>query len=72
MAQELDFEHKRLLSTPAAARFLAIGSGTLANWRLDNKGPKYLRAGRKILYDIRDLNEWIETQKIDPRKVSEK
>ena len=35
---------------------------TLAKWRFEGRGPKYFKAGSKVLYRGRDLNLWIESQ----------
>jgi len=37
-----------------------ISTRTLANWRTQGKGPKYIRRGGKIFYPVKFLNEWDE------------
>ena len=57
-----------LLTPREAAEFLRISEATLSTWRSrrgrvarDGKpGPRFLRAGRKILYRQRDLEEFLE------------
>ena len=66
MEKEVECGGIRLLTTPAAAMILGIRPGTLYNWRADNKGPKYFKAGGKVLYDKKDLHKWIEDKKVDP------
>jgi len=43
-----------LLPKEAAER-LRLSIGTLANWRVQGGGPKYIKFGRKVLYPLREL-----------------
>ena len=54
----------RFLSTEQAAAYLGIGRRTLDNWRSQNQGPDYSRAGRRILYDIDDLVAFLDRSKV--------
>jgi hypothetical protein len=47
------------LRTPAAARYLALSSSTLAKMRLQGDGPIFLKLNRAVAYDIRDLDAWL-------------
>lgn len=47
------------LSSRKAAEFLATTPGVLAVWRSRGDGPPYARIGRKIVYRVRDLNEFL-------------
>lgn len=40
----------------------------LAQWRHRCKGPAFYRLGRKIIYRGADLNEWAESQRVEPDK----
>ncbi len=33
---------------------------TLNNWRWQKKGPKYIKAGKRILYRVRDIQRFLE------------
>jgi helix-turn-helix protein len=35
---------------------------TLANWRSAGKGPKFIKAGHKILYRVADVHQWLESR----------
>ncbi len=48
----------RKLSVQEAARFLGLSVSTLNKMRLNGTGSRYLKLGRRVLYDIRDLQEW--------------
>ena len=40
----------------------------LAQWRYRKFGPAWISIGRKILYLGRDLNSWLEENRIDPNR----
>lgn len=40
----------------------AIGTGTLANWRAQGKGPKFTKLGVKVAYRVADVFEYEQTQ----------
>lgn len=46
------------LCVERAADFLGLSVSTLNKMRLNGNGPRYLKLGRRVLYDIRDLEEW--------------
>lgn len=58
-----------LLDNAAAARFLGLGERTLENWRGQGTGPAFLRIGRSVRYDPRDLAAWIDANRF--RSTSE-
>jgi predicted DNA-binding transcriptional regulator AlpA len=51
-------EHSRL-RTPAAADYLGYSESTLEKKRLTGDGPPFIRLGRAIVYDTRDLDRWL-------------
>lgn len=55
-------ETEDLITDEAAAEFLHISKGTLAQWRYLGTGPRYFKVGRKILYRRSTLVEWLEAQ----------
>ena len=48
----------RKLCVQEAAHFLGLSVSTLNKMRLNGTGPRYLKLGRRVLYDMRDLEEW--------------
>lgn len=56
---------KRLLSTEEAALYLGVATKTLYNQSAPNADKKFPvkpnRIGRKVLWDIRDLDRYIES-----------
>ncbi len=52
------------LNTLQAAEFLGIQKNTLEVWRCYKKGPKYSKIGRRVLYDIKDLEEYFQENNV--------
>ncbi len=46
------------LPTPDAAVLAGVSPKTLENMRSAGGGPKYLKLGRKVAYDPRDIEAW--------------
>ncbi|MGR3551594.1 MerR family transcriptional regulator [Pseudooceanicola sp.] len=38
----------------------------LAQWRHRNRGPAFIRIGRRIAYHGTDLNAYLNAQRVDP------
>jgi hypothetical protein len=56
------------LNDVQAAAFLGLKSAqTLRNWKHLGKGPRYSKpGGRRVIYRIRDLEEFLEKNQVDP------
>ena len=55
------------LYLPTDPEIQRLGSySTLASWRSEGRGPRYVKIGGRVMYRGRDLNEWIEAQTVDP------
>ena len=46
---------RKKMNTIQAADFFGLKPNTLEIWRCRDKGPKYIKLGRRVLYDIADL-----------------
>lgn len=42
-----------------AAIYTGFSEGTLANWRVDGKGPAFMKRGGRIFYLKPILDEWL-------------
>ena len=50
-----------------AARYLGVSGAVLRLWRSEGKGPRYFRAGEKLVrYRRADLDSWIEARLSGP------
>jgi len=46
--------------TPQQCREIyGLNPGTLANMRLNKVGPKYYKLGKKVLYRVEDIEQWL-------------
>ena len=53
----------RYLDTGRAAAYLGIGASLLNRLRAAGGGPRYTRVRRRVIYDRRDLDTWMERRK---------
>lgn len=51
---------EQLLTAPEAADYLRQAASTLATWRVNGVGPKYVRLGRRVLYRASDLAAYVD------------
>ena len=61
----------QLLSDIEAAPVIGLKTATLRKRRLLGKPPKYLKVGRKCLYRLRDLQEYLRECERHPREGHE-
>jgi len=47
------------LRTPSAAEYIGVSPKTLEKWRLTGAGPRYAKLGGAVIYDDRDLDEFV-------------
>lgn len=47
-----------LLNTADAAPRVGVSPGTLENWRVAGIGPKFIKSGRRVMYDPADIEAW--------------
>jgi predicted DNA-binding transcriptional regulator AlpA len=48
-----------LLTPDAAGAVLGIARQTLARWRVEGKGPPYVKLGSRVAYRRAALNAWV-------------
>ncbi|SKB74897.1 helix-turn-helix transcriptional regulator [Sphingopyxis flava] len=61
MTEPLEPDGPRYLRTPDAALHLGLSARTLEKHRCFGTGPKYLKLGGRIVYEISDLDAWAGT-----------
>lgn len=47
------------LNVSEAAFYLGVSESTLNTWRTRSMGPRYVRLGRKVLYRVEALNDYL-------------
>ncbi|MBM4073845.1 MAG: helix-turn-helix domain-containing protein [Planctomycetes bacterium] len=53
----------RRLRAPQAAQRLGLSNSTLAKLRMSGLGPRYMKLGRCVVYDLADLDTWAASRK---------
>jgi len=48
-----------LLSTQKLSELIGVSQSTLARWRTEGCGPAFMKAGRKVLYDSKNIEIWL-------------
>jgi hypothetical protein len=54
-----------LLTPQQTAEQLHVAPATLAGWRVRRSGPPFVRLGRKVLYDSRDVTAWLNSRRVE-------
>lgn len=52
------------LSTAEAAEYAGIPANTLRYYRHRDSGPASYKVGTRVVYDVADLNTWLDAQKV--------
>ena len=61
---EIVIDGRKLLGERRVAEMLGCSPRTLQRRRMEGKGPAFTKIGRKVFYELNDLQEWIESGKI--------
>ncbi len=54
---------KRLHTVKEAAAYLRCGVSTLNKLRVSGGGPRYTKLSARVLYDMSDLDQWVDDNK---------
>ncbi len=58
------------LNTQEAAALLGVQPCTLERWRCMKRGPRYAKLGSRVMYDIRDLEDWFASRSLHTRDTA--
>lgn len=56
----------QLVSSKQAAQILGVSESTLRYWRSIATGPPWVKLGRRALYDLADLVEFVARRRRNP------
>jgi excisionase family DNA binding protein len=51
-----------LLTQPEAADYLRLSERTLERLRVNGGGPRFIKAGRRVLYRAEDIEAWVQSR----------
>jgi predicted DNA-binding transcriptional regulator AlpA len=54
---------RRILRTRDAANYVGLAASTLEKARLTGWGPRFVKLGRSVGYDVQDLDRWLDERK---------
>lgn len=60
----MEEEKAVFMSDKDVSKLLRIGRQTLSNWGSQQKGPRYVRSGRLVRYDVNDVLAFMEARKV--------
>ena len=49
----------QVVNNSGAAHHLGLSESTLNKLRLTGGGPIFIKLGRRVLYDVKDLEDWL-------------
>lgn len=51
-----------LLEIDDVSAILHVSRSLLAKWRMHGRGPRFMKVGRRILYEAGEVRRWLEAQ----------
>lgn len=51
-----------LLQIEDVTALLHVSRSLLAKWRMVGRGPRFMKAGRRVLYERGEIRRWLEAQ----------
>jgi predicted DNA-binding transcriptional regulator AlpA len=52
----------KVITAKLAASFVGLSESTLAKLRISGNGPTYCKLGRRVVYRVADLEEWLQSR----------
>lgn len=43
--------------------YLSVPVATIYDWRVDGRGPRGVRVGRRVMFLISDVDEWVRARR---------
>jgi hypothetical protein len=66
------WDSEKLINESEVAKWLNKNIQTLRNWRVDGKGPKFIKDSRSINYRVYTVKEWIKSKEVQSTSYAEK
>lgn len=57
-------ELRPLLSIEQTCNYLGVSGETMAHWRVSGSGPKFIKVNRRIAYDPKDIEDWLDARRV--------
>ena len=56
-------EKEEYFNTKEVAKYMKISPRTIERWRTEGQGPEYHKVGRKVIYNVSDINAYLASNK---------
>ncbi len=56
-------QYDQRLPVEGAANYTGLSSSTLNKLRVSGGGPAYLKLGRRVAYNVADLDDWLDSKR---------
>ncbi|MGP8321433.1 MAG: helix-turn-helix domain-containing protein [Methanosarcinaceae archaeon] len=66
MKNEIELSKKRFMSKKELSLFLNISIYTIDAWVSEKREIPHIKMGRRVLFDMTDINNWLKDNKIYP------
>ena len=57
---------QQLFTDVDVARYCGVAPVTLRRWRLEGRGPRFVRLGRSVKYRLEDVEAWLKSREEVP------
>lgn len=61
---------KQRIPEKEAAPYIGMSRMFLRISRMRGTGPTYLKLGRSVRYDVRDLDSWLESRRVNTGEIA--
>ena len=61
------FDGLRYLNEKEVATIIGFSVQSLRNWRFLGRGPSYIKVVRAVRYQLKDVFDWMESHRVEPR-----
>ena len=59
-------ENQKFLSKRQVAALLGLSTYTIDAWVSQKREIPFIRMGRRVMFDVRDIQAWLEKNKVNP------
>lgn len=49
-----------MMNTPTTAERVGVKKNTLELWRMQGRGPKFVKVGRRVMYRVSDVEAFLD------------
>ena len=69
-SEEMKTEERKFLSKKQLANYLGLSPYTIDSWVSERREIPFVKMGRRVMFDRKDVLAWVEANKTHPRIIS--